>query len=115
MRPIRLKLEGFKGIFSGMGKASIELNLKPLGEAQLVAITGPNGAGKTTVRDNLHPYRVMPSRSSAPTPGSFSYYDQIVDGQDGLKELDWEQRQSLPDGHPHESCRQNKKAGSVSV
>ena len=90
MRPIRLKLEGFKGIFSGMGKASIELNLKPLGEAQLVAITGPNGAGKTTVRDNLHPYRVMPSRSSAPMPGSFSYYDQIVDGQDGLKELDWE-------------------------
>lgn len=85
MRPIRLKLEGFAGIASGRGKPVIELNLDSIKDSNIVAFAGPNGAGKTTVMDNLHPYRVMPS-----TPTPFSFYDHLVKGVDGLKELDWE-------------------------
>ena len=91
MRASRLKLEGFAGIASGRGKTAIEINFDELpSDAKIVAIKGPNGAGKTTIMDNMHPYRVMPSRASAPTPSSFSFYDHLVDGADGLKELDWE-------------------------
>jgi exonuclease SbcC len=55
-RPLRLRLKGFRGIRSGLGRDEIELDLDALmGEAQLVAITGANGRGKTTVMDSLHP------------------------------------------------------------
>jgi DNA repair protein SbcC/Rad50 len=94
MNPLKLKLTGFAGISSGRGKNSIELDLTIIpSDAELIAITGPNGAGKTTVMDNLHPYRVMPSRldttTSAPNPNSFSYYDHISDSS-AEKELFWE-------------------------
>ncbi|UUZ66275.1 SMC family ATPase (plasmid) [Polaromonas sp. P1-6] len=91
MRPIRLKLEGFTGIASGRGKPAIEIHLDSINtDSKMVVLKGPNGAGKTTIMDNLHPYRVMPSRSTSPTPTSFSYYDHLVEGSDGLKEFDWE-------------------------
>jgi exonuclease SbcC len=92
MRPIRLLLEGFAGIASGQAKNRIEINFDALlnKNDRIVALTGPNGAGKSTIMDNMHPYRVMPSRSSAPTPNAFSFYDNLVEGADGLKELDFE-------------------------
>lgn len=108
MRPIRLKLEGFAGIASGRGKPVIEINLDNIKDASVVAFAGPNGAGKTTVMDNLHPYRVMPSRASAPNPNSFSFYDQLVEGVDGLKELDWEH-----EGVAYRSVIRMKAAGKT--
>ena len=89
MRPLKLKLTGFAGIASGRGKNEIEIDFTSVcPQAQIVALSGPNGAGKTTIMDNMHPYRVMPSRSNSPTPGAFSFYDNIVG--EGSKELDWE-------------------------
>lgn len=91
MRPLYIKLTNFTGIKSGAGKNEIELDFRMIvpQDAKIVALSGPNGAGKTTIMDNLHPYRVMPSRSANPTPGSFSFYDHINGGQ-GEKVLDWE-------------------------
>lgn len=91
MKPKKLKLVGFAGIASGRGQNEINLDLDLVvpAESMIIALAGPNGSGKTTIMDNLHPYRVMPSRSSTPTPTAFSYYDHIVDGE-GLKELIWE-------------------------
>lgn len=90
MQPRKLKLSGFAGIASGRGASEIEIDFTGIApDAQLVALSGPNGAGKTTLMDNMHPYRVMPSRASSPTPSAFSFYEHIVGGQ-GAKELDWE-------------------------
>ena len=91
MKPIKLTLKGFSGIASGRSKDALVLDLEsiiPVG-AQMVAIAGPNGSGKTTIIDNLHPYRLMPSKVSAPTPSAFSFYDHMVGGE-AAKELIWE-------------------------
>lgn len=90
MTPLRLQLVGFAGVRSGLGRDALTLDLTALpGDAALVAIVGPNGAGKTTVMDNLHPYRLMPSRASGYTPGSFSFWDHVA-GPEALRELEWE-------------------------
>lgn len=91
MRPLRLKLIGFAGIYSGLGKSEVEIDFRKAlpSEAQMVALVGPNGAGKSTIMDNLHPFRIMPSRATSLSVGGFSYYDNIVGG-DASKELDWE-------------------------
>lgn len=87
MKPILLKLKGFKGIRSGSGNDQVEINLS---EAKgLVAIAGPNGAGKTTILDNLHPYRIMPYRAGSYSCRSFSYYNECY-GTDASKELEFE-------------------------
>ncbi|NCA72013.1 MAG: hypothetical protein EOM91_18430 [Sphingobacteriia bacterium] len=78
MRPITLTLTGFLGIRAGMGRETVTLDLDSLaGDAAMVALAGPNGAGKTTLLDNLHPYRMMPSRASDLSVGSFSFYDHV--------------------------------------
>jgi len=90
MRPLKIRLAGFAGIASGRAKEVVEIDFGAVdADAQIVALAGPNGAGKTTIMDNLHPYRVMPSRASSPTPGAFSFYDHLVNGDSG-KDLDWE-------------------------
>ncbi len=92
MKPLKLTLTGFAGIRSGSGKESITLDLQSLvpEDAALVALVGPNGAGKSTIMDNLHPYRVMPSRSGGSySPAAFSFYDQLS-GDAGSKELTFE-------------------------
>ncbi|EGQ63669.1 putative DNA repair ATPase [Acidithiobacillus sp. GGI-221] len=72
MKPKKLTLTGFAGIKSGVGKDSITLDLDAICEsATLVALVGPNGAGKSTVMDNLHPFRVMPSRATSYSPAAF--------------------------------------------
>jgi exonuclease SbcC len=90
MKPNILILDGFTGIKNGRGVDSITLDLTTIpSSAQLVALTGPNGNGKTTLMDNLHPYRLMPSRSTTLGPGGFSYWDHI-DGPTAQKIFQWE-------------------------
>ena len=89
MKPIDLILKGFIGIASGRGKPEIHLDLRSIpSDAALVALVGENGTGKTTIMDNLHPFRLMPSRASSLTPGGFSYWENV--GQEATKELIWE-------------------------
>lgn len=86
-RPLYLRLVGFRGVRSGLGRDSLELDLATPGQdVALVAIAGANGRGKTTVMDNLHPYLVLPSRASS--EGGFSYYDHVYLPQ-SEKELVW--------------------------
>jgi exonuclease SbcC len=90
VKPKSLKLQGFAGIFAAFGRDELCLDLRTIpAAAKLVAFIGPIGAGKTTILDNLHPYRLMPSRSTTLGPGGFSYWDQIK-GPTALKELEWE-------------------------
>jgi exonuclease SbcC len=90
MRPLKLTLEGFTGIRSGRGKDSLTIDLTTIpANAQLVALVGPNGNGKTTILDNLHPYRVMPSRSTTLGPTGFSYWDHLCMPA-AKKDLEWE-------------------------
>jgi exonuclease SbcC len=89
MRPLRLKLKGFRGILDGMGRTEIDLDFASLaGDAPLVALAGANGRGKTTIMDNMHPFPVMPSRAGADGLGAFSYYDQIS-LPESIKDLEW--------------------------
>jgi exonuclease SbcC len=87
MRPVSLKLRGFKGIRSKSGKDEIVLDFSDI--KGLAAITGANGAGKTTVLDNLHPYRIMPYRAGSYSPKSFSFYNECY-GRGASKELVFE-------------------------
>lgn len=87
MRPVSLRLRGFKGIRSKSGKDEIVQDFSDI--KGLAAITGPNGAGKTTVLDNLHPYRIMPYRAGSYSPKSFSFYNECY-GRDASKELIFE-------------------------
>lgn len=90
MLVINLILEHFKGIASGRGKSRVELDFsKSDPQSKLIALSGPNGSSKTTIMDNMHPYRVMPSRASSPTPTSFSFYPHVVEGKDAVKDLRW--------------------------
>ena len=78
MKPIRLCLKGFSGILAGLGRNEFSIDLEQAAAgAELVAIAGPNGTGKTTILDNLHPYRVMPSRAGADSLGAFSFYEHL--------------------------------------
>ncbi|WP_176042950.1 hypothetical protein [Burkholderia stabilis] len=89
MQPSWLYLRGFAGILSGCGKSQITLDLSVIPEwATLVALVGMTGQGKTTVLDNLHPYRLMPSRCVGLRPTSFSYWDEIAEPL-AQKQLDW--------------------------
>ena len=87
MVPLQLTLRGFAGVVTA--KNEVRLNLESIpADAQLVALAGPNGAGKTTLMDNLHPYRVMPSRATSVSPRGFSYWDHLT-GTESFKELIW--------------------------
>jgi len=63
MKNLSIKLRGFIGIKKGLGLDEIDLDLSSLDG--LTAIAGPNGRGKTSLIDNLHPFRVLASRSGA--------------------------------------------------
>ncbi len=89
VRQVLLRLKGFCGIQTGMGREEVVVDFESLGDARLVAIAGPNGAGKTTLLDNMHPYRVMPSRAGGEAAGGFSFYEHLA-SPEALKELIWE-------------------------
>ncbi|MFX1670868.1 SMC family ATPase [Paraburkholderia sp. A2WS-5] len=88
MRPLILTLEGFMGVRDGMKRESVTLDLESL-PSGLIALTGPNGAGKSTLMDNLHPYRIMPSRAAKLSVDAFSYWDHLC-GAQAQKILEWE-------------------------
>ncbi len=79
MTPKKLRLKHFIGIRDGMGLEEFTLDLSDL-PAGLIVFDAPNGSGKTTILDNLHPFRLMPSRmqtrDSEYKSSSFSFYDQ---------------------------------------
>ncbi|MBU2837799.1 AAA family ATPase [Acidithiobacillus thiooxidans] len=75
MNPLKLTLEGFAGIYAGRKRDKLTLDLPDLSAGLLVALVGPNGSGKSTIMDNLHPYRIMPSRAGGSySPNAFSFY-----------------------------------------
>ncbi|NVH76361.1 SMC family ATPase [Paraburkholderia sp. JPY432] len=88
MRPLKLTLTGFIGVRDGMKRDTVTLDLESL-PAGLIALTGPNGAGKSTIMDNLHPYRIMPSRAAKVSVDAFSYWDHVY-GAHALKEFECE-------------------------
>ena len=91
MTPIYLRLKGFSGIQSGLGRETFELDFSALpDDARLIALVGQNGVGKSTVLDNLHPYRIMPSRASGLSVAGFSYYDHLCSAE-AEKALRWRQ------------------------
>ena len=61
MKPDYLLLRGFEGILSGMGLSEIEIDFSVVPDG-IVVFDGPNGRGKTTIVDNMHHFRVMPSK-----------------------------------------------------
>ncbi len=92
MTPLKLTLENFTGIRSGLNRDILELNIGELiAGHDLVALKGDNGAGKSTILDSLTPYRILASRASSYSPNAFSYYDNTY-GTQAKKELDWEHR-----------------------
>lgn len=66
----KLTLRGFSGLKHIGGAVDVEFP-----SSGLIAIIGPNGSGKTTLIDNVHPYRLMPSKVSNFSPRAFSFYD----------------------------------------
>ena len=89
MKPLSLYLKGFAGVQAGLHRNELRLDLTSLADdAKLIAIVGSNGSGKSTIMDNLHPFRVMPSRCSGLSAGSFAYYDHLA-APEATKELTW--------------------------
>lgn len=105
MTPLKLTLKGFIGIRSGLGRDEITIDFGAI-DGDLIAIVGDNGAGKSTLLDNMHPFRLMPSRAGGYAPGSFSYYDHTFG--DALKRLRWEH-----EGRIYESSIVIKGAGKT--
>ncbi|CAB3802752.1 hypothetical protein LMG28138_05247 [Pararobbsia alpina] len=88
MRPLILYLKGFTGVRDGMKRDEITIDFEML-PAGLIALVGPNGCGKTTIMDNLHPYRILPSRATKLSVDAFSYWDHLF-GVQAEKVLEWE-------------------------
>jgi DNA repair exonuclease SbcCD ATPase subunit len=77
MKITRLKLVNFIGVKHGMNLDEIEINFK---DRKIVMLNGGNGSGKSTIMSQLHPFK-----------DSFDDRKKVViDGLDGLKEIDIE-------------------------
>ncbi len=84
MKPDYLLLRGFEGILSGMGVHEIEIDFSVVPDG-IVVFDGPNGRGKTTIVDNMHHFRVMPSKvNKSYSPEGFSFYEETY-GADACK------------------------------
>ena len=86
MKPLKLTLRGFIGIYKGMGEDEITLDLSSLDG--LVAFDAPNGTGKSTILDNLHGFRQLASRA-----GSLAHHVRL---RDSFKDFAF-----LHDGHEY--------------
>ncbi|OPY70730.1 MAG: Chromosome partition protein Smc [Syntrophorhabdaceae bacterium PtaU1.Bin034] len=76
MKADYLLLRGFEGILSGMGLSEIEIDFSDLPNG-IIVFDGPNGRGKTTIVDNMHHFRVMPSKvNNSYSPEAFSFYEE---------------------------------------
>ena len=87
MVPNALLLRKFRGIRDGMGLDELSLDFSVLPNGTVVFV-GENGKGKTTILDNMHPFRIMPSKVKTYSTGAFSYYDECY-GEDACKDLYW--------------------------
>ena len=84
MKPDYLLLRGFEGILSGMGLHEIEIDFSVVPNG-IVVFDGPNGRGKTTIVDNMHHFRLMPSKvNKSYSPEAFSFYEETY-GADACK------------------------------
>jgi exonuclease SbcC len=84
MKPDYLLLRGFEGILSGMGIHEIEIDFSVVPDG-IVVFDGPNGRGKTTIVDNMHHFRIMPSKvNKSYSPEGFSFYEETY-GADACK------------------------------
>jgi len=76
MKPDYLLLRGFEGILSGMGIHEMEVDFSALPDG-IIVFDGPNGRGKTTIVDNMHHFRIMPSKvNKSYSPEAFSFYEE---------------------------------------
>ena len=78
---LRLKLKNFVGIHKGLGLHEIEIDFSKT-DHRLILLLGGNGKGKTTIQSTLHPFA-----------GTFDVRNTsfILEGKEGLKEIDIEQ------------------------
>ena len=79
MRILRLKLVNFIGIKHGLGEDEIEIDFSK-SQNKVICLFGGNGSGKSTILSQLHPFKE-------------SFDDRktlILDGTEGLKEIDIE-------------------------
>jgi exonuclease SbcC len=89
MKPLSLKLKGFKGILAGMGVHEVKMDFTRLPPG-IIIFYAPNGSGKTTIMNNMQPYRIMPDHvKGIYSADAFSYYDHCY-GNDACKDLLWE-------------------------
>jgi DNA repair exonuclease SbcCD ATPase subunit len=76
-RILRLKLVNFIGIYAGMGLTTFEVDFTKT-DKRTIILVGANGSGKTTVQSCLTPFA-----------STFDIRSKIIlDGKDGLKEID---------------------------
>ena len=67
-----------------MGVHEIEIDFSVLPDG-IIVFDGPNGRGKTTIVDNMHHFRLMPSKvNKTYSPDAFSFYDETY-GPDARK------------------------------
>ena len=80
-RILRLKLKNFVGIDKGLGLKELEIDFSKT-DHRLILLLGGNGKGKTTIQSTLHPFS-----------GTFDVRNSsfILEGKDGLKEIDIQQ------------------------
>ena len=84
MKPDYLLLRGFEGVVSGMGIHEMEVDFSALPDG-IIVFDGPNGRGKTTIVDNMHHFRIMPSKvNKSYSPEAFSFYEETY-GSDACK------------------------------
>ena len=80
MKLMKLRLRGAKGIWNGMGRYEVDLDLQDVNG--LIALIGENGAGKSTLLEFMTPYRKLATRSGALTNHfrlKDSYREQIFE------------------------------------
>ena len=76
MKIIYLKLKNFIGIYNGLGRKEIELDLTK-GSNSITLLVGTNGSGKSTIMSTLHPFH-----------GTFDDKTNIIlPNHDGFKEI----------------------------
>lgn len=106
MKILRLKLQNFSRVLSGLGKTVVEIDLSNV-EEHINMFIGENGSGKTSIMRCLHPFAYNGSIGD-----NTSNPDLIIDDKDGKKEID-----ILHDGKVYhiEHIYSRKKDGSIAV
>ena len=99
MKITYLKLRNFIGIYNGLGKKEIELDLTK-GSNSITLLVGSNGSGKSTIMSTLHPFH-----------GTFDdRYSIIIPGHDGYKEIHIQTEKGLYTIQHHYSNKKKTKS-----